>query len=247
MSIDVLHNSGWEPGHYHYPGELAFVLLVQDERRVQWWTQRLGSVLIAVVEQRERVPLRAHVQSWDTALREDYHEVHVIDAGAMPTAAFQNLRLKNTLLSLHYIGHTGEVRTSSMQWANDDALANFLEKLFANLGGHAIFGMCWEHYLRHHRQPGRRFGCHSHAADWQSLLPALLNFAEQAWHATSATLLLGGDQHCTLGNYVEICSWLEGLLPAQCLITVSVLPSAHGKCSATLLLETYEAKGKSLL
>ncbi|WP_238930218.1 hypothetical protein, partial [Pseudomonas aeruginosa] len=73
MSIDVLHNSGWEPGHYDYPGELAFVLVVQDERRVQWWTQRLVSVLIAAVEQRGRVPLRAHVQSWDTALREDYH------------------------------------------------------------------------------------------------------------------------------------------------------------------------------
>jgi len=171
---------------------------------------------------------------WSSVLPAAVRDVHVIGADALPVDVLTRLESHGALLNLHHFDSSDY--SESTLWGRESDLAAYLEKLFANLSGQATFGMRWDDYSLHLRQPGRRLGRHARGKDWQSLLPVLLDSAEQAGQATSAILFLRGGTNLTLGHYMEVCNWLDSRLPACCLITVSVLAGDGDQCSATVLL-----------
>ncbi|MFC2973259.1 hypothetical protein ACFOJE_13675 [Azotobacter bryophylli] len=220
---------------------LHFALWVEEGERVHWWRQRLHPAVTATQEQGIHTSIRMEIRSWDEVLPEGLHEVHVIGSRALPTEVFESLGRHAGLLSLHCVGDAETVGADSYSWADEEALATYLETLFANLNGLALIGISWEDYCLHRQQAGRRLGRYARGGDWQSLLPVLLASPEQARQATSVILFLRSGRNCTLGDYVEVVEWLESRLPASCLTTVSVLSGAERGCSAVLLLTVPEA------
>ncbi|ALV79041.1 MULTISPECIES: hypothetical protein [Pseudomonas aeruginosa group] len=219
--------------------EPTIALLVADEAGVQWWGPRLESALSGARSGHGvRNALKVLIQPWSSVLPVVVRDIHVIGADTLPIDVLARLESHGALLNLHHFDSSDH--SESMLWRSESDLAAYLEKLVANLSGQAGFGMRWDDYALHLRQPGRRVGRHARGADWQTLLPVLLDSPEQAWQATSVILFLDGGADLTLGHYVEVCNWLDSRLPARCLVTVSVLTGDGDPCSATLLLTTLQ-------
>ncbi|MDV7888941.1 hypothetical protein [Pseudomonas aeruginosa] len=218
----------------------TIALLVADEAAAQCWGQRLASVLTGEWSGHgARNALKVLVQPWRSMLPVAVRDIHVIGAEVLPGDVLAGIESHGALLNLHRFDSCSDHSESTL-WGKESDLAAYFEKLFANLSGQAGFGMRWDDYSLHLRQPGRRVGRHVRGADWQRLLPDLLDSPEQAWQATSVILFLDGGADLTLGHYVEVCNWLDSRLPARCLTTVSVLTGKGDPCSATLLLTTLQ-------
>ncbi|WP_285286065.1 hypothetical protein, partial [Klebsiella pneumoniae] len=86
-------------------------------------------------------------------------DIHVIGADTLPIDVLARLESHGALLNLHHFDSSDH--SESMLWRSESDLAAYLEKLVANLSGQAGFGMRWDDYALHLRQPGRRVGRHA--------------------------------------------------------------------------------------
>lgn len=205
--------NGSFPGHH-------LVLLVEDAEHVCWWQERLSPTLLAV----QASPAAAHIsiRSWGDGLPDQMHQLHVISSGGLPVHVQEWIKHPEGRATVHHFGDSEGLREGCL-WADVAALAIYLESVLLDRSGQTLFNAPLEVYCHNSNQTGPGTGTYAEGS-WRSVLPVLLGGARQNEDVVSIVLFLRAGPESTLGDYVDICEWLESHIPAECMAFVSVVP-----------------------
>ena len=212
--------------------EHHIVLWVENAEHVCWWQERLRPVLLTI--QTSPTSARISLRFWNERLPDHVHELQVITSGDLPAHVQEQIKHSEGRATVHHFGDTEGLREGCV-WEDVKALASYLESVLLDRSGQTLFGVPLEVYCRDSSRTGPGIGRYAEG-NWQSVLPVLLGCTQQI-DAFSITLFLRAGPGSTLGDYAEVCEWLDGRIPADCMAFVSVVPGSLVE-SASLLLVT---------